>query len=188
VSNFFIREAGCVFIHIPKTGGYSIREGFFKGRYEGPAFGHIPEHWSGLRFAFVRNPYDRLISAWKMFTFGTSKGGQECREMPLRDFLNVVMDDGVLYDERRHTWEEKVRHHTIPQTHPFNCLHLADFIGRFESLNEDFGNVCKAIGVEFHGLPHLNNSEHEHYSHYLDDEIIRLASAYYEKDFELGYV
>ena len=68
---FLIREPRCVFIHIPKTGGASIRHGVFKGNVDGPKQGFIPENWKSLyKFAFVRNPYDRVISAWKMFSEG----------------------------------------------------------------------------------------------------------------------
>ena len=74
MSNFLIHNPGCIFIHIPKTAGTSIRMGFFKEEFEGPAFGEIPAHWpSYFSFAFVRNPYDRVIRAWKMFARGTSE-------------------------------------------------------------------------------------------------------------------
>jgi hypothetical protein len=36
MSNFLLRNPDCVFIHIPKTGGSSIRNGLWLSRYEGP--------------------------------------------------------------------------------------------------------------------------------------------------------
>lgn len=68
---FIIRDPACAFIHIPKTGGASIRKAFFKGNHGEPYFYELPpEAEDFFRFAFVRNPFDRLVSAFHMFTSG----------------------------------------------------------------------------------------------------------------------
>ena len=54
--------------------------------------------------------------------------------MSLAAFLDIVEDESIAYGARRRTAEEKIRHHTIPQSHPFNCLQFADFVGRFENI------------------------------------------------------
>ena len=189
MSNFYLRRHRAVFIHIPKTGGISIRDGVFKGQYEGPSFGGIPDTWEyDIAFCFVRNPYDRLISAWKMFTEGTSRGGVENPGLTLEDFLRIVTDDRIVYDHRRSTYEERIRHHTIPQTHPFNCLQLADLIGRFESLQDDFDRICRRLKIGPVRLPVLNVSRHRQSMEYFSDESRCLVQEYYRQDFEqLGY-
>lgn len=191
MSNFLFKKYRCVLIHIPKTGGASIRNGFFKGEYEGPALGMIPEEWEPcFKFCFVRNPFDRLVSAWKMFTSGMSNTkwefpGDAKPETGLRQFMDIVMDESIPYDsKKRERWDVKIRHHAIPQTHPFNCLHLADFVGRFENLRADFKKICDRLGIEGE-LPHWNKTDHESYQKYFDAETRSLAEQYFAEDLKV---
>ena len=72
----FADEFRCIFIHIPKTAGTSVSETLF-----GRASRHVPyfeyeraNPWKFRRyfkFAFVRNPWDRLVSTY----FFLHKGG-----------------------------------------------------------------------------------------------------------------
>jgi hypothetical protein len=199
MANFLLTSPDCVFIHIHKTGGQSIRYGVWGGvRLVEPAFGIIPEQWMSLfKFAFVRHPLDRFISAWKMYSEGSldsqnrrSKGTQKLRvreHMSVEDFATIVFDEKTIYDERRKTFEERVRHHTIPQTHPFNCLRFADFVGRFESIDSDFDVIRRRLGIT-KPLPKLNHTLHAHWSDYLKGNLLDRCIAYYEQDMrELGY-
>ncbi len=94
MGNFLLKKPECVFIHIPKTAGTSIRKGVWGSNYEGPVFGAIPEEWAGLfRFAFVRHPLQRFVSAYNMFTKGAfgDKGWRmpdDARDINLREFLD----------------------------------------------------------------------------------------------------
>lgn len=161
MSNFLLRQPDCVLIHIPKTGGTSIRKGAWGKRAKGPRFGTIPDEWQGLfKFAFMREPLSRFLSAYRMFTQGTRNEPDwtmpaDARPLTLAAFFDIVRDDGIIYDQRRRTFEEKIRHHTIPQTHPFNCLRAADFIGRFEDLAADYALIAAHVG-QTEPLPHMH--------------------------------
>jgi len=47
---------------------------------------------------------------------------------------------------------------------------MVDFVGRYENIEEDFGRVCKRIGIETPRLLHINNSKipHGDYREYYD--------------------
>lgn len=199
MANFLLVDPDCVFIHIHKTGGTSIRHGVWGGvRPVEPAFGMIPAEWMHLfKFAFVRHPLDRFISAWKMFTDGAHESqlspGRTAhrpgarRQLSVADFAEIVFDETILYDERRKTFEERIRHHTIPQTHEFNCLRFADFVGRFESIDTDFAVIRERLGLTT-VLPKLNYTTHGHCREYLTGDVLARCIAYYERDLvELGY-
>lgn len=132
MSRFLLRDPDCVLIHIPKAGGSTIRKGIWNSNYEGLLFGKVPEDWKPyFKFAFVRRPLERLVSAWADFTQLRNCGGT------IDDFIGIVLDDSIIYDERRSSKVEQVRHHTLPQTHPFNTLGAADFVGRYENYISD---------------------------------------------------
>ena len=192
---FLILEPRCVFLHVPKTGGSSIRLGFFENNVEGPQQGSIPEQWQDLfTFTFVRHPLDRLVSAWQMFAGGMENSvwewPEEHRDISLGSFLDIARDDSIPFDGRRETSERKIRHHALPQTHEFHCLEQADFVGKFESLNEDFKTVLKRLDFETSkSLPHWNKTNRESdFLKYFSAEELKSAVEFYREDFEqLGY-
>ena len=147
---------------------------------------------STLKFSFVRNPYDRLISAWKMFTKGMENSVWKTPDnldgnLSLVAFIKIAMDESISYHDRS-TLEGKLRHHAIPQTHPYNCLKEADFVGHFENLEEDFGKVCETLHIPYTGLPHWNITDHSDYRSYYDEESKALADKFLKEDIEtLGY-
>jgi hypothetical protein len=186
MSNFLLKDPDCVLIHIHKTGGTSMRKGVWVNRASKPVFGYIPDEWSHLfKFAFVRHPLDRLVSAWKMFTDGTEtfSAGKQGRDMTIEDALDILEDDSIIYDERRKTLPERLRHHAIPQTHPYNCLQYADFVGRFERIDEDFAKVAEKLGMTA-TLPKMHSTSHQEWQHYIKGEALERAAAYYKKDLE----
>ena len=187
---FLILEPRCVFLHIPKTGGTSIRRGYFENNVEGPHQGYVPDEWSDLfKFGFVRHPLDRLISAWKMFTEGmdntVKEWSAERKDISLVDFLAIASDESIPFDGARDTVEKKIRVHTLPMTHPFYCLDQADFIGRFERLNEDFAIALSHVGVNAAKLPHWNISKRKpDFSKYFKDaNVMDAAVELYRNDF-----
>ena len=196
MSIFLLDSPKCVFIHIPKTGGATIRRGIFEAKYQGPVFGKVPNEWMPFfKFAFIRNPYDRLISAWKMFIQGmTNSIWKRPDDMPnscflsLADFLEIVTDESIAYGAERRTYKEIIRHHTIPQTHPFNCLGHANFVGRFERFEEDLGTIFEKLGLPLLQIPHWNKTTHDHYTSYYDEKTRAISREFYREDLDsLGY-
>lgn len=69
-----------VFIHVPKAAGTSINQALY-GRFMGHPRASDVEKWGSARlralprFAVVRNPWDRLLSAYRFAKLGSGIGG-----------------------------------------------------------------------------------------------------------------
>ncbi|WP_170575662.1 sulfotransferase family 2 domain-containing protein [Ruegeria atlantica] len=185
MSNFLLSDPDAVFIHIPKTGGSTIRVGLWERNYTGPVFGEIPADWKRhYKFAFVRHPLERLASAYRDFRdIRRFDGG-------FHKFLDIVLDENIPYGRAGGNVEISVRHHTIPQTHPYNCLEEADFVGRYENYEKDLNKVLEAVGKEAGDFPRIRHTKGESFQDLLessDRDWCRIID-YYQSDFDyLGY-
>ena len=183
MSSFLLQDPDCVLIHIPKNGGSSIRKGIWEQRYEGPHFGPLPESWKAyFCFAFVRHPLDRVVSAYCDFTqLRAYKKGFD-------DFLRVVVDDSVPYNDGGKTANSRIRHHTLPQTHPFNALADADHVGRFESYAEDLRAILDRVGMKAGSLPAERKTSHGDWREYYSPDALEMAVEFFREDFaQLDY-
>ena len=185
-----------MFIHIPKTAGRSIRMGVWNGQYEGPFFGKLPEELERyFKFAFVRNPFDRICSVHRMFSMGSQNSANYKRSwkpdpnLDLASILDIVENDSIIFDERRASFEEIIKHHAIPMTHPFNALDQADFVGKYETLADDWQSICRKINLEYQTLPHMNFTQSDsEYRDLIDPQIRARIELIYKNDLELfGY-
>lgn len=174
-------EKKIIFIHIPKTGGTSMEgRGFlqpvitrhfalfdYQTMY-GPLGYKLDDFF---KFAFARNPYDRLASA----IINNMRDGKEKIDMPVSDFV-------LKYQAMLPLWIA-----TKPMF-TFVCLDgklAVDFVGRFENLDEDWKSVCKTMGV-VDTLPHINKGKHEgSYRDLYNKEAKFVVEKLYAKDFEM---
>lgn len=73
------RSAGIVFVHVPKAAGTSFNEALY-GRFMGHPRAREIARWAPAdvralpRFSVTRNPWDRLVSAWRFARAGQGVG------------------------------------------------------------------------------------------------------------------
>lgn len=136
-----------------------------------------------LKFAFVRNPWERLVSAY----IDKIQGNSLLRGSQLKNYKKKYNTFNKMVQFIKSAKLEELNEHFNSQTNllPLNKL---DFIGRFENLQEDFDIVCDKIGLPRKKLPHENQSKHKHYTEYYDDETRQIVAEKYAKDIEFfGY-
>jgi hypothetical protein len=131
-----------------------------------------------FKFAFVRNPWDRLVSCYldkivrnelspKMEASAVSAGVEYYANMPFAEFVEAVHQ---ISDENANT-HFRSQYLTVcgPDGEP-----MADVVGRFESLREDFARVAEEIGVPGLELPErhpksLSKRGSLHYREFYDE-------------------
>lgn len=132
-----------------------------------------------LHFAFVRNPWDRLVSCWHQKVLETDHFDLGSERERLRSFPAFVE-----YVGRRDLG--KGDPHLRIQATLFD-LDRVDFVGRFERFADDLATVCGRLGLPT-SFPHRNPTDHAHYSSYYDDLTAAAVGRLYERDVRLfGY-
>lgn len=175
-----------IFIRVPKTAGLSIVQCTKSLNIE--CIGHRKSHQfskeqleKSFVFSFVRNPYDRFISAF----FYLQQGGMNQMDRNIASILpnNIQqcveliksMGDSFIYKKQRLL-------HFEPQY--FWHTEKIDFIGKYENLTGDFSLICDKISDKKITLPHINKSNSKHYSQYLTIKLIDCINQRFYKDFD----
>jgi hypothetical protein len=190
----------CIYIHIPKTGGESIASALFGNVGAGHlrAYGlHMifgPDFRRYFKFAFVRNPYDRLVSAYEYLRAGGHPAWEMNRRFSeelmskYRGFEDFVDD---LVARRADFSPYRVPHfHSQTDILMLDGKLAVDYLGYFETLAEDFATVAARLGLSV-DLPHRNASHAVRppsLSYYADPRVRDKVCEFYRRDFEvLGY-
>lgn len=193
-----------IFIHNYKVAGSSITQALDKYAAKSPKnsslmdnilykTGIYPGYWAGGRlkfhikanelkeilsakvfdsyykFGFVRNPWDWQVS---LYNYGLSWELHHQREL----FKSFKSFDEYI--------EWRVNHEVRLQKDFFydsagKCL--MNFIGKFETINEDFNLICRELGINV-SLPHINKREDDkkYLSYYSSKSIDMIFDAYNE--------
>jgi hypothetical protein len=128
-----------------------------------------------FKFAFVRNPWDRVVS-WYNFSMYLSnlENVEKERNISGKDFLSYIK-------EFQNIWGNE-------QQNQYEFTKCCDFIGRYENLQNDFNMICDKIGIPQQKLPHKNKTKHKCYTEYYDDETREVVAKKFAKDIEyFGY-
>jgi len=65
---------------------------------------------------------------------------------------------------------------------------LADYVGRFEEIQQSYDSVCERLGIPKEMLEQVNSSRRRDYREYYDQSLIEGVAKLYARDLELfGY-
>lgn len=188
---FYMVMRKTIFIHIPRTGGTSFLSVFsdniFREHYTYKVFMYSdPQKFAKyFKFAFVRNPYDRLFSVYKYLLQGGNKKSDVV-------FQKLIREENLSFEQFVMDFVDAERIHEIALLRPqylyiFNqnkeCM--VDFIGSFEDIISDSKYVMDKLKISKR-LPHKNKSNKDDLlmTNDMQEKIITL----YHNDFKLlGY-
>lgn len=130
-----------------------------------------------FKFCIIRNPYNKLYSSWN---FIKERHGYK----DVNDFIKYKLDEEFIYGKEIIPGDARV--HYRPQ---FTFVYdnennkFADFIIRYENLNEDISKINENYGLN---IPlYDNGNSQKNYIKHLNKESITKINSLYKKDFEL---
>ncbi len=205
------RSKKFLFVHIQKTAGRSfeavLKENIpdletFMGTHDHARWAKdkLGDEWADFyKVAFVRNPWDRLVS-W--YTMIREKGEMTWRKRILgkrryNDLTQYVLANSNSFEEFIYNCTDTIDDIDGRKSIIYNQLDylsdeggslIVDFVGRFENLASDSKKVFEQLGFENASLPHKNSSKHRNYRTYYTEETREEVRRMYSRDIEFfGY-
>ncbi len=194
-----VKKTESVFIHIPKTAGKSIFKSIYSiGLHE--SYGHVDVNAylsilgkkkfdKYFKFAFVRNPWSRLYSAYNFACQG-GFGSSDKDALTLKKQLeNIDFPEFI----KRFLSKELIEKYIIfkPQ-YTFVCdasyKILLNRVCYFENMEDEYIYLSKRFGI-VDPMPHVNKSiKNNFYQDAYDEEMKKIVADFYSIDIELfGY-
>jgi len=158
------------FVHIPKTGGMSIRAWLMRKtpRYIHPS---LPMMTPQETFAVVRNPWDRVVSLWAFWN------KLKKADVPFDTFVRNLST----YKFQDNSW------FTFDQPQKAWIPNGVTYLLKFETLDQDFVQIQNIYECT-DPLPKVNTSEHADYRTYYTQETWDIVATTFKDDIEaFGY-
>jgi len=131
------------------------------------------------KFAFVRNPWDWQVS---MYHFILREPTHIKHELVkgfdnFDTYLNWVVETAKPYPKGATKLQSTALVDGEGEV-------LVDFVGRYESLAQEFKQVCERLEIDAE-LPHINRSNHRDYRSYYNAQTSQLVAEHFKTDIEL---
>ena len=188
------KRLGLHYVEIAKVGCTSITHAILLADLKDPARitgnHHRHPHFRALEkegytapyvFTFVRNPIERLLSCYRE---KICDGRAEAICCPLG--AKATFDEFAFWAASQDP--KMCDRHFAPQTRALDLSgRKVDFMGRFETLNEDWKRLQQKFPA-LPSLPHLNSSRRRPGDKHLSGGTLALVRDFYREDFRrLGY-
>jgi hypothetical protein len=207
-----------IFVHVWKTGGSSVRQALIRGCHQNQAISqslvlwdrakakltrkisektdlNLPLYLSEVhislgeikqkmaankfnnyfKFGFVRNPWELRVSLYHYI--------QQSKKHPYHQLVKSLTFEDFI------NWEAKENQHLQSNLLlDSNDKLLADYVGRFEQLEQDFAHIAQDLHLKSE-LKHVNKSDHKKdYRTYYNKKTESLVRNFYQKDISIfGY-
>lgn len=177
-----------VFIRIPKTGSESINSALkrkwnhYSSIFCKNELGH--EKWNkAFTFSIVRNPWSRLKS-WYIYHLNLH---QLYKKYGINGFNNWI------HDGCPHHYSQQHQKLILPENPLIqkdwlcdeNGEIIVDYVGKLETINDDYKKIVKKIGLKNSKLPHKNKSDVKRKKSLIfDEKSIEIINELLYDDFE----
>lgn len=176
-------ELKSLFIHVPKCAGSSMSDVEWNkgsGHLTISDFAETINLDEYFKWSFVRNPFDRMVSAYTT-----------CKEVHHLTFEEVVKS---IHENRPTNFNEPIKWRDVQDLglgvkrihfYPMSSLIKGakmNFIGKFESLEGDWEKLCSILKVSNY-LPRKNIYNKERLNYYTP-ELKKMVLEIYKSDFE----
>lgn len=171
---YVCEERNLMYYDVPKCASSTIREEIFNNKHSFSMQNPEKELDKYFKFSFVRNPWDRMVSNWKMFT------SQPLRIEQLRSMTSENLSDFETFVQFANKTQN---HHWLPQ-----FLFLPDeldFIGRIEKFDRDFNLLLATIGERQRQARKINVTKREDYWLYYKPSTVDLVAEMYSEDIKM---
>jgi hypothetical protein len=193
------RRAGIVFIHVPKVAGTSMNEALY-GRFMGHPRALDLKRWAPPdvkalpSFSLTRNPWDRLVSAYRFASAGQGVGESyragmwkperyrvpefESFERFVRDWLaprDATKLDGVFQPQWLFLCDRRMNL-------------LVDHVGRLEDLGPTYDFIARVLGSAPRIARANRSGDSADYRGFYTPELTKIVGDIYRRDAEMfGY-
>ena len=166
-----------IYYDVPKCASTTIRNVLFQNDNALSLADPRNERSSYFSFTFVRNPWSRMVSNWKMFTTQSAR---------IRQLKSMTDEDLSRFDDFVDFAIRVPNHHWQPQV--LFLPEPVDFVGRVENFEADFCRVLERHGLENPVTESLNVTDHKPYSAYYTDGLVDKVADFYAEDIRtFGY-
>jgi len=179
-----------VYFHAPKTGGTSVgavlkKYSSFKSQtlhcilhpHADAAFcfdllGEL-KFLEYFKFGCVRNPWDLQVSRYFYIKSIKTHERHDWTRNGFKMFIDIFSKNMNNMNFNQFRYNDRL---------------ILDYVVKFENIQQDLNTACDKIGIPKQRVPHINKTNHKHYTEYYDDETRQIVAEKYAKDIEyFGY-